>query len=179
MKFTIHNKNTAPAAVKPVFDQIEKAYGFIPNLYGVFANSPLALHTYLHVLDLLKQHSALTPQEQQLVMLAISAENGCDYCVAAHSMVAAMAQVPAHEIQAVRENQKPDNPKHAALVRFARQTVEHRGWTPQPEVEAFLAAGYTPQHMLDVLTIAGLKTLSNYTNHLAHTPVDAAFSSKR
>lgn len=178
MKFTVHTKNTAPDTLKPVFDRVEKAYGFIPNLYGIFANSPVALHTYLHVLDLLDQHSVLNAQEQQLVMLAISAENRCDYCVAAHSAVAAMAQVPADQIQAVRENRELSDAKRGALVRFARKTVEHRGWTPAPDIEAFLAAGYTQQHVLDVLAIAAIKTLSNYTNHLANTPIDAAFASK-
>lgn len=179
MQFTIQTKDTASAELKPVFDQVQKTYGFIPNLYGVFANSPLALHTYLGVLDLIAKHSALTPQEQQLTMLAISAENGCDYCVAAHSAVATMVKAPAEDIQAIRDNQLPPTPRHAALVRFARATIAARGFTPAEEVEAFLAAGFTQRHLLDVLTIAGLKTLSNYTNHLAHTPVDAAFGGKR
>lgn len=178
MKFTVHNKNSAPDALKPVFDQVQKAYGFIPNLYGIFANSPVALHTYLSVLDLLDKHAALDAQEQQLVMLAVSAENGCDYCVAAHSAVAKMAQVPDDQIEAVRENRPLGDAKRTVLVRFARKTIEHRGWTPPADIEAFLAAGYTQQHVLDVLAIAAIKTLSNYTNHLANTPIDAAFGGK-
>ncbi|MBI2516482.1 MAG: carboxymuconolactone decarboxylase family protein [Opitutae bacterium] len=179
MQFTIQTRDTAAAELKPVFDRVQKAYGFIPNLYGIFANSPLALHTYLGVLDLIDKHSALTPQEQQLAMLAISAENGCDYCVAAHSAVAAMVKAPAEDIQAIRDNTLPPTPKHAALVRFARSTVAARGFTPAEDIEAFFAAGYAQRHVLDVLTIAALKTLSNYTNHLAHTPVDAAFGGQR
>ncbi len=179
MKFTVHTRDTAPEALKPVFDQVKQAYGFIPNLYGIFANSPVALHTYLNVLDLLAKHSALDAQEQQLVMLAVSAENRCDYCVAAHSAVAAMAKVPADQIQAVRENKALSDAKRTALVRFARKTIEHRGWTPATDIEAFLAAGYTQQHVLDILSIAAIKTLSNYTNHLANTPIDAAFTGDR
>ena len=179
MKFTVHTKDTAPEALKPIFDQVKQAYGFIPNLYGIFANSPVALQTYLNVLDLLAKHSALDAQEQQLVMLAVSAENRCDYCVAAHSAVAAMAKVPADQIQAVLENKELSDPKRTALVRFARKTIEHRGWTPAADIEAFLAAGYTQQHVLDILSIAAIKTLSNYTNHLANTPIDAAFTGGR
>lgn len=175
MKFIVHDKQSAPDSLKPILETIEKTYGFIPNLFGVLANSPVALQTYLSILDLLEKYSALSAHEQQLVMLAISAENRCDYCVAAHAAVAKMTKVPADEIESVRSNKAPDNPKHAALVRFARQTVAHRGWTPATDVEAFIAAGYTQRHILDVLAIAGLKTLSNYTNHLAKTPVDAAF----
>ena len=179
MKFTLHTKETAPEASQPVIEQVEKAYGFIPNIYAVFAESPVAISTYLHISGQLKAHSALTPQEQQIVMLAVSEANGCDYCVAAHSMVAAMNQVPEATIQELRDGKEPSDPKQAALVRFAKTVLAHRGWVPENEQEAFLAAGYTTRHVLDVLSIIALKTLSNYTNHLAKTPLDSAFEQHR
>lgn len=178
MKFTLHDKNTAPDATKPLLEGVEKAYGFIPNLMGIFAASSVAMKLYLDGMGLLEKQAALDPQEQQLVMLAISAENGCDYCVAAHTTVGGMAGVPADQIQAVRENKPLADVKRNALVQFARQTIVHRGWTPAAVIEAFFAAGYTQQHLLDVIAIAGLKTLSNYTNHLAKTPIDGAFGGK-
>lgn len=179
MKFTLHTKETAPEASRPVMEQVEKAYGFFPNLYAVFAESPVAISTYLHISGQLKAYGALTPQEQQIVMLAVSEANGCDYCVAAHSMVAGMNQVPEETITALREGREPSGPKQAALVRFAKAVFEHRGWVPEKEQQAFIAAGYTTRHALDVLSIAALKTLSNYTNHLAETPLDSAFEPHR
>jgi uncharacterized peroxidase-related enzyme len=179
MKFTLHTKETAPDASKPVIGQVEKAYGFFPNLYAVFAESPVAISTYLHISGQLKEHGALTPEEQQIVMLAVSETNGCDYCVAAHSMMAAMSRVPEETIREVREGKEPADPKQAALVRFAKAVLEHRGWVPENEQEAFLAAGYGTRHVLDILSILALKTLSNYTNHLAKTPLDSAFEAHR
>lgn len=179
MKFRLHTKETAPEASRPVMEQVEKAYGFFPNLYAVFAESPVAISTYLHISGQLKAHGALTPQEQQIVMLAVSEANGCDYCVAAHSMVAGMSQVPEETITALREGREPSDPKQAALVRFAKAVFEHRGWVPEAEQQAFIDAGYSTRHALDVLSIATLKTLSNYTNHLAETPLDAAFEPHR
>jgi uncharacterized peroxidase-related enzyme len=179
MKFTLHTKETAPEASQPTIDAVNQVYGFFPNLYAVFAESPVAISTYLHISKQLKEHGALTPQEQQIVMLAVSEANGCDYCVAAHSMVAGMAQVPAETVEQLRRGEQPSNPKQAALVRFALAALEHRGWIPESEQEAFLAAGYTSRHALDVLSILALKTLSNYTNHLAKTPLDEAFEGHR
>jgi uncharacterized peroxidase-related enzyme len=179
MKFTLHTKETAPEASKPMIEQVEKAYGFFPNLYAVFAESPVAISTYLHISGQLKAHGALTPQEQQIVMLAISETNGCDYCVAAHSMVAAMNQVPEATIQELRDGQVPSDPGQAALVRFAKTVIKHRGRVPENEQEAVLAAGYTTRHVLDILSILALKTLSNYTNHLAHAPLDGAFAGQK
>jgi len=179
MKFTLHDRNSAPEASKPVIDQVEKAYGFFPNIYAVLAESPVAISTYLHISGQLKEHGALTPEQQQIVMLAVSEENGCDYCVAAHSMVAGMTGVPEETVKTLREGKFPADPKEAALVRFAKAAMEHSGWIPNGEQEAFLEAGFTPRHVLDVLSILALKTLSNYTNHLAETPLDSAFEDYR
>lgn len=166
----------APEASRTLLSQVAGIYGFTPNLYGVLAESPVALSTYLAVLDLLKAHSSLTPQQQQIAMLAVSRTNGCDYCVAAHSTVAGMTGVPGETVCALRGGNEPDSPGDAALVRFANAVVEHRGWIPESEQEACLDAGFTARQVLDVLTIIGLKTLSNYTDHFADTPLDEAFA---
>lgn len=179
MKFTLHTKETAPEGSGPVLDQVEKAYGFTPNLYAVFAESPVAIAAYLQISGLLKEHGALTPQEQQVAMLAVSEQNGCDYCVAAHSAVAKMSGVPSETIAALRAGREPSDSKQAALVRFTKAVLNHRGWVPEDQKQAFLDAGYTTRHALDVLSILALKTLSNFTNHLAHTPLDAAFAAHR
>lgn len=179
MKFTVHTKETAPEGSGPVLDQVQRAYGFTPNLYAVFAESPVAIAAYLQISGLLKEHGALTPQEQQVAMLAVSEQNGCDYCVAAHSAVAKMSGVPSETIAALRSGREPSDSKQAALVRFAKALLRHRGWVPEDEQQAFLDAGNTTRHALDVLSILALKTLSNFTNHLAHTPLDAAFAAHR
>lgn len=176
MAFTIHTPETAPDGSKSILNDVAKMYGFTPNLYAVFAESPVALSTYIHILGALKDHAALTPQEQQLVMLAVSRENGCGYCVAAHSMVATMSEVPAETVAAMRDGKAPADAKQAALVAFAKAILEHRGWVPEAEQQAFLDAGYTRRHLLDVVSIVAMKTLSNYTNHIADTPVDPQFA---
>jgi alkylhydroperoxidase family enzyme len=53
--------------------------------------------------------------------------------------------------------------------------VRDRGWVSPTDLEAFLQAGYTQGNVLDVITIVALKTISNYSNHIARTPVDQAF----
>ena len=51
-------------------------------------------------------------------------------------------------------------------------------WMNEAEVGAFLAAGHTRRNVLDVVLGVGMKTLSNYTNHLAHTPLDPAWEAR-
>jgi uncharacterized peroxidase-related enzyme len=179
MKFLLHTQDSAPEASKPLLAQVESAFGFVPNLTATLAESPAALAGYLQLSATIQEYSALSPQEQQIVMLAVSEANGCDYCMAAHSLIADMAQVPEETVAALRACGDLSEPKQAALAKFARAVTEQRGWVPETEQEAFLAAGFTLRQLLDVVAIAALKTLSNYANHLAHTPLDPAFEAHR
>lgn len=179
MKFEIHTSQTAPEASKPTLAEVEKAYKFIPNLYGVLAESPLAAGAYFQLSGLIQAKSSLSPQEQQAVMLAVSFENGCEYCMAAHSAVADMVQTPPATIQALRAGTPPPDAKTAALIALARAVAQQRGWVTEESLNAFLAAGYTRAQLLDVLVITALKTLSNYTNHVAHPPLDAPFAGQK
>lgn len=179
MKFDIHNLQTAPEASKPVLAEVQKAYGFIPNLLGVLAESPLAVAAYPQLNQLIQDKSSLTPQEQQVALLAVSIENGCDYCIGAHCTIAAMVKTPEAVVQALRAGTELADAKAAALAKFARALVKNRGWVDEAAVQEFLAAGFTRGQVLDVLVIIAIKTLSNYTNHLAHTPLDEAFGGRK
>lgn len=179
MNFPIHSLQTAPEGSQSTLREIEKAYRFIPNLFGMLAESPLAVSAYAQLNGLIQSAATLTPQEQQVVMLSISGANGCKYCMAAHSAVAAMVQTPAATVAALRECALPENPRMAALVRFARQLVAERGWVKDEAVQAFVDAGFTRAQVLEVLVILAMKTLSNYANHLANTPLDPAFASQK
>lgn len=179
MEFKLHDENTAPEASKPVLKQAKEKYGFALNLFGVMAESPAALKAYTTLSGILDEDAELDAKEQQIVMLATSEFNGCGYCMAAHSTVAEkMAGVPEGIVNALRDGREPDDAKAKALVRFAKSALEHRGWIPEAEQEAFLDAGFSQRAVLDVVTILALKTLSNYTNHLADTPLDEAFQPK-
>lgn len=179
MEFKTHAKETAPEASIPVLEQTEKAYGFALNLFGVLAESPAALSAYVQINQLLEEHAALSPEERQVVMLTVSEVNRCEYCVSAHTAVAGIAGLDKDTIEALRAGKEPSDSRHAALVRFSKALIEHRGWVPEEEQEAFLKAGFTTRHVLDVITILALKTLSNTTNHLARTELDEAFQSAR
>ena len=85
--FKLHTLDSAPAGSLPILETASKTLGFIPNLYAHLASSPSALQGYKQLGALLEQ-SGLTPEEQQVVLLTVSAENGCEYCVAAHSFLA-------------------------------------------------------------------------------------------
>lgn len=156
-----------------------KKLGFIPNMYGVMANSPGMLDTYIHGYTRFREISGFTSAEQEVVLLAISRENGCTYCVAAHSFIAdKMSGVPEAVTNAIRDGAPIPDAKLGALHDFARAMVAKRGLVDKADVNAFLAAGYSEQHILEIVLAIAVKTLSNYANHLFHTPTDTVFADR-
>jgi len=172
--FPLHTRDTAPEGARDLLAQVEAKFSFVPNLFGKLAESPAALETYCTLADIYGRTS-LEPVEQQVVLLAISRENGCEYCVAAHSTGATMAGIPADIVTALRDGTPIADPKLEALRRFTERVVKQRGWLEPGDMEGLLAAGYGRKTVLDVLVGVAMKTFSNYVNHIVQTPLDQVF----
>lgn len=168
---------TAPEAIKSILTEQKNNFGFLPNMYTNMANAPSLLKMYLNGYRLFREEATFSPVEQEVVFLTISRENGCDYCVGAHSMIAdKMSGVPGHVTEAIRNNTAIDDAKLKALHDFVVTMLNKRGVPTRDDVENFLAAGYTEQQMLEVIVAIAVKTLSNYNNHLFHTQLDDVFA---
>jgi uncharacterized peroxidase-related enzyme len=178
-QYRVHTAETAPEESKPILDQVQQKYGFTPNLLGVLAEAPAAAKGYAVVAQAF-EGSSLSPVEQQVVLLSVSFENECRYCMAAHSTVAGMVDMPEDVLEALRSGTKIlSDPKLEALRATTRKLVGKRGWLEDSEVRAFLDAGYTKGQLLEILVGVAQKTISNYTNHLAKTPVDEQFAGQK
>lgn len=152
------------------------ALGFVPNMYRAMVNQPALLTSYIHGYQLFRTATDFGPIEQEVVFLAISSDNGCDYCTAAHSMVADKASgVPADVLSAIRAGATIADPRLAALYATATAVSAQRGHPDEATTQAFLKAGFTELDLLSVVLAVSVKVISNYTNHLFSTPVDAAF----
>lgn len=174
---TLHDEHTAPGAAGDLLADARRTLGFVPNMYGNMANLPAVLKGYLDNYKAFRQTAGFTPVEQETIFLSISRVNGCNYCMAAHSMIAErMSKVPADVLAALRGGDALPDPKLEALARFTREMVEHRGRPSAEAMRAFLDAGYTSQQALGVVLAIATKTFSNYVNHLAATEVDPAFA---
>jgi uncharacterized peroxidase-related enzyme len=176
--FTAHTVETAPAGSRPLLEGIARSFGFVPNLFGVFAESPAALRGALAIYEAYSA-SSLSAAEQQLVMIAVSEANACEYCVAAPSTLAKrFAKVDPALVGAARRREPLADAKLDALVAFTRKVVEQRGLLADAEVAAFLAAGYTKAQVIEVLLGVGMKTFNNYVDHIAHTPLNDQFKAE-
>jgi uncharacterized peroxidase-related enzyme len=173
--FPDHTIETAPRQSIPFMQATREAYGMVPNLMAKMATSPAIAEAYLTVGGIFEK-TAFTATERQVVMLTVSHFNRCTYCVGAHSVIADMQDVPAVVTNAIRDNMPIEDEKLQALRHFVYKMMETRGWVSEGDLAAFYAAGYGQQQVLDVIVGIAMKTMSNYTNHVAGTELDEAFA---
>ncbi|QCE42563.1 carboxymuconolactone decarboxylase family protein [Psychroserpens sp. NJDZ02] len=170
----IHNIESAPTEAKPLLENSQKAYGMIPGLHGVLAGAPQLLDAYQKLHELFTQTS-FNEEELTVVWQAINVEHGCHYCVPAHTGIAKMMKVDDAITEALRNETPLENPKLEALRTMALTIVRNRGNVTQEDLTTFYAAGYGEQQVLEIILGLSQKVISNYTNHIANTPVDDAF----
>lgn len=176
--FPVHTMETAPVEARPSLEAAASAFGFIPNLIGVMASSPALAEAYLSLSGIFADKADLTATEMQVVLLTVSRFHECRYCMAAHSIAADMQNVPGDVVEAIRTDRPLPDDRLEALRRLVSSLVEKRGWLPGSDLEAFYAAGYTHGQLLDVLVGVAQKVLSNFTNHIAGTPLDEQMSAR-
>lgn len=170
----IHNTDTAPEESKALLEKSQKAFGMIPNLHGVLAESPGTLEAY-QMLHEVFQNSSFNNEELTVVWQTINVEHECHYCVPAHTGIANMMKVDPAITEALRNRTKMPNEKLQTLHETTLSIVRNRGNVSKAELEAFYAAGFTKRQLLEIILGISQKVISNYSNHIAETPVDEAF----
>ena len=170
----IHNIETAPEKSKKLLEQSLKANGMIPGLHGVLAGSPAIMEAY-QTLHRLFTESSFNKEELTVVWQTINVEHECHYCVPAHTAISGMMKVDTDISNALRNGTSMPNEKLQVLHDFTLKVVRNRGHVTQDDLNIFYAAGYEEKQVLEVILGLSQKVISNYTNHIANTPVDAPF----
>lgn len=174
MNFPSHDLDTAPEASKPLLEASQKAFGRLPGLHRVLAESPQAYEGY-QLLHKLFTETDFDADELTVVWQAINVEHSCHYCVPAHTGIAKMMKVSDELTEALRNETPLPTAKLEALRTFTVQMVRERGNVSEAQMQAFFDAGYSHRAVLDVVLGLAQKTMSNYINHVAETPVDEVF----
>jgi len=174
--FQLQDTETAPQDAKPILEGSQKSMGMIPNLHAVLAEAPQTLKAY-GTLHELFTNSSLNNDEITVVWQTINVEHECHYCVPAHTAIAKQMGVSDDISQALRDETPLPDAKLEALRTFTKQVIAKRGKLEKADLEAFFNAGYGQQQVLEVILGLAQKTISNYTNHIAETPLDEPFQS--
>lgn len=174
MSFTLHSIESASEPVKSELEKSKQAFGIVPNLHAVLAESPETLAGYksLHSLFL---ESSFNAAEKTVVWQTINFANECHYCLPAHTAIAHSMKVDAEIIEALHKGEPLSDPKLEVLRVTTLALLENRGHLSADAKQAFFDAGYGNRQLLEIVLGLAQKTISNYTNHLADTPVDEPF----
>lgn len=167
--FNVPTRDQVSENNQAIFDNLNKALGFVPNLYATYANSDTALENYLNFAN---AKTSLSAKEKEVVNLAVSEVNNCIYCLSAHTAIGKMNGFSDDQILELRAGQASFDNKLNALARLARNITENRGRTDEAVLENFFNAGYSKGNLIDTISLVGDKTISNYVHSTTQVPVD-------
>lgn len=172
--FTKHTDRSAPLGAAKILAKAKERYGFIPNLAAYVAEAPPVLDAVLD-LSAAFERTSLTAHEQQVVLLTVSALNGCNYCKTIHTALARKAGIDGELIRGVAAFEPLTDRKLDALRTFVRKVVDEKGRVDESDIHAFLSAGYAKAQVFEVVMGIAMKTLTNYCNHMAEATPNPEF----
>jgi len=162
------------SVVGEVFEAVRKKYGFVPNLIREMSASPAVAQVYLGGQQAMAA-AALSGRDQQVVQLVVSVYNECEYCRAAHRTGARAAGIDPADVAAIDRGDRAEDPRVRALVDVTWEILDMRGWLKAEDLSRFQAPGIDRSQVYEIVALIGLKTISNWINHIAHTEIDAPF----
>ena len=169
-----------PSSSPPSTDAVEQVRelakdfygGFVPNQIKVLnEHSPAAARMYIATMDLVEQ-GELEDHERETVILAVSRYNDCHYCTRTHAFLGRQAGLDQETIETIHRGGLPADARLRTLVQATRRLLDKQGWLEEEDLESLEQAGVGRTELYEINTIIGLKTFSNYVNHVAQTEVD-------
>ena len=162
----------ATGAAAEVFAQIKKAAGKVPNTYAAIgALNPAALKAILAADGVLATGS-LGKQDQETIKLVVSTVVGCDYCIAAHSLVGKLSGLKPDVLRQLRAGEPTGDAKRDELARFVRQLAGTRGTIDADAFAAIKAAGYSDAQLVEISLAIAVTTFTNVFNRINDTAID-------
>ena len=167
-KFSVPTREEVVPINQEIFDGLQKALGFVPNLYATIAYSKNGLGRYLAYQN---AKSSLTNKEKEAVNLVVSQVNNCEYCQSAHTVIGKMNGFNDEQIIEFREGRSSDA-KLNALVALAGEITENKGYGSPELLDNFFSQGYTKEHLVDLVLQVSEKSAMNYLHNITKVPID-------
>lgn len=162
--------STATPEQKVLLEAIQKQLGMVPNFLKVFANSPAALQAFLGLHGIASAGS-LDPLDRERIALTLAQQNGCQYCVSAHTAIGRKTGLSDEEMAAAREGTS-DDPVSAAILKFARSLMARHGEISALELTEVRSAGVDEAQIVEVITHVGMNFLTNILGKASLVEID-------
>jgi alkylhydroperoxidase family enzyme len=170
--YQIHTIETAPENSKPLLELFINAVGFVPNLAGAVANSPVLANSLLRLFQNVHGGS-FTEAEVQVLLLTNAVTNSSNWPVAFHTALGLKQGLDPADVQAIRDRKLPKQKRYAALSQVAKKLIENRGQLTDDDVNTFLEAGFEREHLLEVVAVVAASTITNYAGKITNPPLEA------
>lgn len=158
-----------------VQDEAKQMFGMLPNLIKEMSDAPAAAKTYLEGNKALAAGGFFNEKERNAIFVAVSARNDCHYCVAAHRTLGKQAGISPADLDALDAGKAPSDDRLALLAKTAWKLMDNKGRLTPDELRDLESKGLTRGHVFEIIAIIGLKTISNWVNHVAGTEIDEPF----
>ena len=167
-EFRVPTRNEVSQTNQEIFDNLNNALGFVPNLYATIGYSDNGLKRFL---DYQNAKTSLNNKEKEAVNLIVSQVNECIYCQSAHLVLGKMNGFNDLQLLDIRKG-RSENPKLNALVKLAADITLNRGKAKNENLKDFFTQGYTKENLVDLILQVSDKTAMNYLHNLTKVPVD-------
>ncbi len=168
-KFRVPTREEVSPNNQAIFDKLNSGLGFVPNLYAAMAHSENALGNFLTFAN---GATSFSKKEKEVIDLAISQVNDCRYCQSAHTAIAKMNGFSDEQIIELRKGGASWDAKYDALAKISKSLAENRGRVNEDLKEAFYAAGYNDQNLVDLVIAAGVIGITNTFHNLVGVEID-------
>ncbi|MCG8579108.1 MAG: carboxymuconolactone decarboxylase family protein [Bacteroidales bacterium] len=169
-KINVPTREQVDQKAQNIFDVLKKNLGMVPNLYATIAYSSDVLEAYLNYSGIIGS-SSFSKKEIEAIKLAVSQENGCEYCTAAHTAIGKMNGFTEEETIAIRLGKIADQ-KLNLLVNTAIELAREKGRLSNESKEAFFRQGFDNKTLVDLIAVVNAVSFTNFIHNATQVPVD-------
>jgi uncharacterized peroxidase-related enzyme len=163
-RFSVPRLEDLPADVRSRILAVQEKSGFVPNVFLALARRPEEFRAFFAYHDaLMDKEGGLTKAEREMIVVATSGANQCQYCVVAHGAILRIrAKNPLVADQVAINHRKADiTPRQRAMLDFAMKVALESHAVGDADLEALRQAGFSDEDAWDIAAIAAFFALSN------------------
>ena len=163
-RFPVPELKDLPADIRDRIVAVQEKSGFVPNVFLTLAHRPDEFRAFFAYHDaLMEKDSGLTKAEREMIVVATSGANRCQYCVVAHGAILRIrAKNPRVADQvAVNHNKAEITPRQRAMLDFAMKVATESHAVGEADFAALRAAGFSDEDIWDIGAVAAFFALSN------------------
>ncbi len=163
-RYPVPDIKDIPEDIRDRILEVQEKAGFVPNVFLALAHRPDEFRAFFAYHDaLMEKEGGLTKAEREMIVVATSGENNCQYCVVAHGAILRIrAKHPLVADQIAVNYRKADiTPRQRTMLDFAVKVCNESWAVDESDFESMRDAGFSDEDIWDVAGITAFFGLSN------------------